>query len=140
MRGLELTVVAAETVISTLPEVWDEPEEAERYPDEAAQYTDVAARLKERNTRRVEMKKRIAQYTKLKDELGPFEDVRKNVQDDLCTRDGPVEAELQRMRMLLARVKGRLETMDLPAGTIVGDEMDLDEGDEAKKVNMLFDK
>lgn len=84
------------------------------------------------------MKKRIAQYKKLKEELEPFGDVKENVQENLCTRDGPLEAELQKMRMLLARVKGRLENMDEPQ-TVEGEEMDLDDVDEAKKVSMLFD-
>lgn len=85
------------------------------------------------------MKKRIAQYKKLNDQLGAFGDVKENVQENLCTRDGPVEAELQKMRMLLARVKGRLESMDLSAGASAGEEMDLDGEDEGKTVNILFD-
>ena len=84
------------------------------------------------------MKKRIAKYKKLRDELEPFGDVRGSVQENLCTRDGPVEAELQKMRMLLARVKGRLENMD-ESRMGEGEEMDLDDVDEAKKVSMLFD-
>lgn len=108
-------------------------------PNEAIQYTELAARLKERDSRREEMKKRIAQYKKLRDELEPFGDVKENVQENLCTRDGPVEAELQKMRMLLARVKGRLENLDDVPGAAAGEEMDLDEVDEVKKVSMLFD-
>lgn len=85
------------------------------------------------------MKRRIAQYQKLRDELEPFGDVRENVQENLCTRDGPMEAELQKMRMLLARVKGRLENMNDTPRTGDGEEMDLDDVDEAKQVSMLFD-
>ena len=60
------------------------------------------------------------------------------MQENLCTRNGPVEAELQKMRMLLARVKGRLETMDRSEQGRSREEVDLD-GDEVKAVSMLFD-
>lgn len=131
-------VVATEAVIESMPEVWDEPEEADRLPEEAARYAELAANLKERNARRVEMKKKIAQYKKLKEELEPLGDAKDNVQENLCTRDGSVEAELQKMRMLLARVKGRLETMDGSEQRRSRDEVDSD-GDEAKAVSVLFD-
>lgn len=121
-----------------MPEVWDEPEEADRLPEEAARYVELAAKLKEQNARRVEMKKRIADYRKLKQELEPLDDAKENVQENLCTRNGPVEAELQKMRMLLARVKGRLETMDRSEQGRSREEVDLD-GDEVKAVSMLFD-
>ena len=121
-----------------MPEVWDEPEEADRLPEEAARYGELAAKLKEQNARRVEMKKRIAEYGKLKQELEPLGDAKENVQENLCTRDGPVEAELQKMRMLLARVKGRLETMGGSEQGRSREEVDLD-GDEAKAVLVLFD-
>ena len=83
------------------------------------------------------MKKRIAGYKKLEQELEPLGDAKENVQQNLCTRDGPVEAELQKMRMLLARVKGRLEAMDGPEQGRSRDGMDSDL-DEAKMVSMLF--
>lgn len=130
--------VATKAVIESMPEVWDEPEEADRLPEEAVRYAELAAKLKEQNARRVEMKKRIAEYKKLKQALGPLGDAKENVQENLCTRDGPVEAELQKMRMLLARVKGRLETMDGSKQGRSRDEVDLD-GDEAKAVSVLFD-
>lgn len=40
--------------------------------------------------------------------LAPFEDAAETVQENLVTRNGEVEAEMQRMRMLLARVGGRV--------------------------------
>lgn len=121
-----------------MPEVWDEPEEADRLPEEAARYAELAAKVKEQNARRAEMKKRIAEYRKLKQELEPLGDAKKNVQENLCTRNGPVEAELQKMRMLLARVKGRLETIDGSEQRRSREEVDSD-GDEAKSVSVLFD-
>ena len=40
--------------------------------------------------------------------LAPFEEAAETVQENLVTRNGEVEAEMQRMRMLLARVGGRV--------------------------------
>ena len=75
------------------------------------------------------------------------------VQENLVTRNGEVEAELQRMRMLLVRVAGRVGMLREKGSRIggrdgEGDEMEVDdedgdvdvEMDEQRKVGMLLDK
>jgi hypothetical protein len=93
--------------------------------------------LKDLNERRRELKERVARYKALKEGLAPFENVKENVQENLCTRDGDVEAELQKMRMLMARVKGRLEGLD-SSENLENSEMNVDFLDHDKKVEALF--
>ncbi len=120
-----------------MPEVWDEPVEAQRLPQEAGRYILVAQQLQNLNQRRAELKARIAKYKEHKKMLELLDDPKENVQENLCTKDGDVEAELQRMRMLLARVQGRLETQD--EGQSHDDGMELDAVDGEKRVKALFD-
>lgn len=70
--------------------------------------------------------------------LEPFENSKEDVQGNLCTRDGEVEAELQKMGMLMARVKGRLEGLETSQNQ-GGEEMDLDFLDQEKKADLLLD-
>jgi len=97
----------------------------------------LSAHLKDLNERRKELKERVARYKALKEGLTPFENVKENVQENLCTRDGEVEAELQKMRMLMARVKGRLEGLEAPESP-ENSEMEVDFLDQGKKVEALF--
>lgn len=69
--------------------------------------------------------------------LEPFENSKEDVQGNLCTRDGEVEAELQKMGMLMARVKGRLEGLETSQNQ-GDDEMDLDFLDQEKKADLLL--
>jgi hypothetical protein len=43
--------------------------------------------------------------------LEPFANAQENIQPNLVTRDGELGRELERMRILLARVTGRVEEM-----------------------------
>jgi len=43
--------------------------------------------------------------------LAPFENARENVQPNLAGRDGELGRELERMRVLLARVSARIESV-----------------------------
>lgn len=84
------------------------------------------------------MREKVERYKALKGKLEPFENSKEDVQENLCTRDGEVEAELQKMRMLMARVKGRLEGLETSQNQ-EGEAMDLDFLDEEKKANLLLD-
>jgi hypothetical protein len=69
--------------------------------------------------------------------LSPFEDPAA-VQKNLVTRNGEVEKELERMRMLLIRVAGRVA--QLPDADGDGDEVTQDmDMLEKKKVDNLLD-
>lgn len=60
------------------------------------------------DARREEARARVVRLQRMKGLLAPFEDAAETVQENLVTRNGEVEAEMQRMRMLLARVGGRV--------------------------------
>ncbi len=77
---------------------------------EARRYSELVSRLQELNERKREAESTVTRLRQMKDLLEPFqtdEDGR-GVQENLVTRDGEVEKELERMRMLLARVGGRV--------------------------------
>ncbi len=95
--------------------------------------------LKALNARRTELRERVARYKALKEMLLPFENAKENIQPNLITRDGEMERELERMRMLIARVTGRIQA--LPERTADPDEREMDVDDvldEQRKVNELF--
>lgn len=52
-----------------------------------------------------------------------------NVQQNLVTRNGDVEKELERMRMLLVRVSGRLAQLPPPGARRQGEDVTMDDGD-----------
>lgn len=106
-------------------------------PEEAQRYAELAAHIKGLNDTRTELREKVARYKALKGKLGPFENSKEDIQENLCTRDGEVEAELQKMRMLMARVKGRLEGFETSQSQ-GGEEMDLDFLDQEKKADLLL--
>ncbi|KAH7026436.1 kinetochore complex Fta4 of Sim4 subunit, or CENP-50-domain-containing protein [Microdochium trichocladiopsis] len=120
--GADLTTHA---MISSLPENWFAayPAQAEAHPAEAQRYQDLAASLTSLSARRTQASQRVERLRKMKALLQPFSTVAQNeqaessgaggvsgssVQENLITRNGDVEKELERMRMLLVRVSGRL--------------------------------
>ena len=58
--------------------------------------------------RRRDAKERLAQAKQLQELLKPLENPRENFQGSLVTRDGELGKELERMKILLARVGGKL--------------------------------
>jgi chorismate mutase len=140
-----LTDPAADNNIAKLPETWDE-EGVEDDSSQARRYQELAENLRRLSERRKELKERVARYKALKDGLNPFENARESVQENLCTRDGEVERELEKMRLLMARVSGRIE--GLPMRKEDEDEMDIDDNasgggldtiDEDAKLRALLD-
>lgn len=80
----------------------------------------------------------MEQYKAAKKLLVPFEGEDAGLQDNLVTKNGDVETELERMRMLMLRVERGLQGLDeRPQGE--GDDMDIDiETDSGKKaLNLL---
>ena len=71
--------------------------------------------------------------------LEPFDDAA-GVQENLVTRNGEVEAELQRMRMLLARVGGRVGQLRRQEGSPGPEEVVDVEADEQRKVAQLLER
>lgn len=104
------------SVISSLPPAWESEREAAAYPLEAERYAELAGRLRGLAARRDEARARVERLRRMRALLAPFGISAEGadegfslgpmagVQENLVTRDGEVEKELQRMRMLLVRV------------------------------------
>ena len=76
--------------------------------DDAARYAALRQRLAEASAKKEQQRKRLEGYRRLKELLEPLEGAQENVQPNLVTRDGELSRELDRMRVLLARVTGRI--------------------------------
>ncbi|KAH8893144.1 hypothetical protein GQ53DRAFT_745400 [Thozetella sp. PMI_491] len=94
--------------IATLPPAWASEREIEAYPAEAQRYEDLAAALLVHSTRKQETSERLARLRAMHKMLRPFET---EVQPNLVTRGGGVETELERQKLLLARVGGRIDRL-----------------------------
>ena len=77
---------------------------------EARRYADAVQQLLELSQQRKELKDRIARLSRLKSVIEPLKttDGGTGVQENIITRNGEVEKELERMRFLLVRVGGRV--------------------------------
>ncbi|KJZ72501.1 hypothetical protein HIM_08170 [Hirsutella minnesotensis 3608] len=103
-------------VIESLAPSWPSEKEADDFPLEARRYVDAVSRLAQLNEQRKILKQKNERLRRLKAALEPFStpDVPDaGIQENLNSRNGPVEAELEKMRFLLARVAGRVS--ELPA-------------------------
>jgi hypothetical protein len=134
-------------VISSLPPAWDgvSSRQASAHPLEAKRYAELVARLQSLVSQRDDAAARVARLQRMRTLLEPFDDAAGVVQENLVTRNGEVETELQRMRMLLARVGGRVSQLREREGAATGrggDEMEgLDvEAEERRKVGQLLEK
>ncbi|KIX05749.1 uncharacterized protein Z518_03721 [Rhinocladiella mackenziei CBS 650.93] len=97
--------------IESLPETWDD---LHLHPDheedagKAETFTALRNELLELSKSRDMLKRRLAQYRHWRKLLEPLDDPQSNVQPNLVTRDGELSKELNRTRVLLARVTGRV--------------------------------
>ena len=78
---------------------------------EAARYKALYDRLRSSVEQRDQQQRRLARYKQLHSLLEPFTNAQENIQPNLVTRDGELGKELERMRILLARVTGRVNEM-----------------------------
>ncbi|KAH7121349.1 kinetochore complex Fta4 of Sim4 subunit, or CENP-50-domain-containing protein [Dactylonectria macrodidyma] len=109
-REMDLT---RRDTIEALPETWISDQDAENYPMEAKRYADAVRRLAELNEQRNELRAQVDRLSRLQAVIQPLRtgDGGAGIQENLLTRDGPVEKELERMRFLLARVGGRVNAL-----------------------------
>ncbi|KAI1372574.1 kinetochore Sim4 complex subunit Fta4 [Hypoxylon crocopeplum] len=116
---------ASDEVIASLPSTWDlhSPSQAEASPPEAQRYADLAASLSSLSTRRKEARAHLDRLRRMRDLLAPFTASTSDgsgrtgvdkVQPNLVTRDGELEKELERMRVLLVRVAARVAQLPEP--------------------------
>lgn len=133
------------SVISSLPPAWESEREAAAYPLEAERYAELAGRLRGLAARRDEARARVERLRRMRALLAPFSSGSSTtddgagageedssfgpsggVQENLVTRDGEVEKELERMRMLLVRVGDKVARLkEREAGRDDDDDSDL---------------
>jgi hypothetical protein len=154
-------------VIAALPATWDAGDGSD-FPLEAKRYAALVAELRALAERKQQAAARVARLRRMQALLQPFGPNPDDdgdggpldgVQENLVTRNGEVEAELHRMRMLLARVGGRVgqlkeqgaqgkgragsESGESSAGSLFserGGGVDDVEMDEQRKVGLLLDR
>lgn len=87
-------------------ELYEDTDRASQQEEpQARAYAELRERLRSQNERRDELRRKLGQYKKLRGLLTPFEKPQDNIQPNLVTRDNKeLEAELAKMRVLLARV------------------------------------
>ncbi|KAK3685716.1 kinetochore Sim4 complex subunit Fta4 [Podospora appendiculata] len=129
-------------VIASLPPTWgtdsaEHEREASAYPLEARRYGELVGQLQGLAARKEEAAARVARLQRMQALLQPFTAVVESsgpgggesgggrsdagIQENLVTRNGEVEKELQRMRMLLARVGGRVSQLQEREDSRVGE-------------------
>ncbi|KXH59451.1 hypothetical protein CSAL01_03736 [Colletotrichum salicis] len=109
--GLSLSLdLSEETAVRSLPLAWPAERDATTFPMEVKRYAELAGRLKALAEQRQQAKARVERLRRMKALLDPFrtEDAGAGVQENLVTRDGEIEKEMEKMRVLLARVGGRV--------------------------------
>ncbi|OHE90591.1 hypothetical protein CORC01_14117 [Colletotrichum orchidophilum] len=110
-EGLSLSLdLSEENAVRLLPLTWPAERDATTFPMEVKRYAELAGRLKTLAEQRQRVKARVERLRRMKALLDPFriEDAGAGVQENLVTRDGEVEKEMEKMRVLLARVGGRV--------------------------------
>ena len=120
---------AGDKAIESLPPTWPSDKDVNDYPTEAKRYTDAVTRLSELNEQRKQLKEQVARLNRLKSVVEPLQtsDNGAGIQENLLTRNGPVEKELERMRFLLARVGGRVHALPDEASNGSAKEINLSE-------------
>ncbi|RDW82907.1 hypothetical protein BP5796_04398 [Coleophoma crateriformis] len=120
-------------IIAQLPPIWSAEAESVA-PEQAAQYTSLQARLVTLSEKRNAARQRLEEHRRLKELLSPFQDTTK-LQENLVTRNGEVEKELEKMRTLMMRVERGVGTLEKAAA---GDDMEIDFEEAEKKVRDLI--
>ncbi|KAL2431789.1 hypothetical protein ABEF95_013868 [Exophiala dermatitidis] len=116
-RDAELTQTPATTIETLLPEQYTDlhlhpqPDPHPGHGHEAEAYTTLREELVETARKRDALRQKLARYRHLQSLLEPLDDPQTNIQPNLVTRDGELGKELDRTRILLARVTGRVGEM-----------------------------
>ncbi|CVL01979.1 uncharacterized protein FMAN_08102 [Fusarium mangiferae] len=106
-RELDLT---EDKSIEALPTSWHLEKDINDHPMETKRYADAVQQLTELNDQRKQLRDKVARLKRLQSIVEPLQTDENGagIQENLLTRNGPVEKELERMRILLARVGGRV--------------------------------
>ena len=84
--------------------------------DGLCRYRQLRERLVGLDSQRQQRQRRLDQLQQLQRLLEPFAEPQQNIQPNLITRDGELVQELEKMRMLVARVGGRIGQKKRPRG------------------------
>ena len=84
------------------------------------------------DARRQTQKQKLVQYKQLQQLLEPFRDPQVNVQPNLVTKDGELKTELDRMRVLIARVASGIQALKEGEATDGGREQRTERSAEEK--------
>ncbi|KAI9799761.1 MAG: hypothetical protein M1833_003880 [Piccolia ochrophora] len=133
-KGVDLT---RDGNISNLPEQWPEDENAE--DDELARYSELHSQLATLSARRQTAQQRLAHNKHLQELLAPFKKPQQSIQPNLATRDGELGKELDKMRILMARVGGRLDDLNSSNGSKEGRASTLKLDSEEDKMNAVME-
>ncbi|CAK7200873.1 hypothetical protein SEUCBS139899_003572 [Sporothrix eucalyptigena] len=128
-RGMDYTTTSA---IFGLPSTWDDPRDASALPLEAHRYAKQLTELQALTEQRATTAARVRQLREMVSVLEGVSSARFPVQRSLVTRDGPVETELERMRVLLARVGDRVSS--LPSLVAIYQDTDADSIPDVEEV------
>ncbi|KAM0274415.1 hypothetical protein ACHAQH_007853 [Verticillium albo-atrum] len=139
-EGLATSADSTDDVtIASLPPTWPSPQEIDALPMEAKRYADRVSTLITLAARRKQARERIERLRRFEKGIQLFraDSDGLGLQENLVTRGGEVERELERMRMLLVRVSGRIASLPEPnhSGTEVRSPTEL----EKDKVGRLLD-
>ncbi|KAL2071560.1 hypothetical protein VTL71DRAFT_12795 [Oculimacula yallundae] len=122
-----------ESLIDQLPEEWSE-NASTKSPEQAAKFTELSQKLTALNEQRRTAKERLERYKRFKEMVALLgEDA--GVQDNLVTRNGEVEVELEKMRRLMLRVERGVGALE---GKEQGDEMDIDVEGEVEEEGKIL--
>jgi len=128
-------MIGKDEIIEQMPDEWSEEAEVEA-PEKAGRYRELRQRLLEAGERRKLVRERLEQYRNVKRLLVPFEGEDAGLQSNLVVKNGEIEMELERTRMLMLRVERGLMGLE----DRQEDEMDVDavEDDSEEKLKSLF--
>ncbi|KAF4989795.1 hypothetical protein FGRMN_8887 [Fusarium graminum] len=125
--GRELDFTENEA-IEALPSSWYLEKDVSNHPLEVKRYADAVRQLSELNDRRMQLRQQVARLKRLQSLVEPLQtDDGVGIQENLLTRNGPVEKELEKMRFLLARVGGRVHALPKEAPNGASQEVSLAE-------------
>ncbi|CAK7271592.1 hypothetical protein SEPCBS57363_004701 [Sporothrix epigloea] len=113
-RGMDYTTTSA---ILGLPLIWDDLQESDALPLESRRYTERLTELRGLAERRTATAARVGRLREMVSLLEGVSLTQTTPQGSLVTREGPVEAGLERMRVLLARVGDRVPGLPKPVPT-----------------------
>jgi hypothetical protein len=100
---------------------------------EARRYAEAVEQLTQLAEQRAQLQARVARLQRINTVIAPLES---GVQENLISRNGPVEKELERMRILLARVAGRIDQLPPPSLSPNDGQIDADSLTAARKRNV----